>query len=119
MKEYPKSIDALMNYAELTQHGELHIKVDEKTGLHAFVSIHNTNLGPALGGCRFITYHDANEAIYDAMRLARGMSYKNAIHNLPLGGGKSVIMRPKVIKDRIALFESFGEFVNNLGGRYI
>lgn len=117
--QIPFSLDELFQYAESQGHGDLHIKIDHETGLRAIVAIHNTNLGPALGGCRFIEYHNSNEAIYDALRLARGMSYKAAISNLPLGGGKSVIMRPKVIKDREALFEKFGEFVNELGGRYI
>jgi leucine dehydrogenase len=116
---FPRSPDDLINFAESVGHGDLHIKMDKDTGLRAIVSIHNTNRGPALGGCRFIEYNSVGEAIYDAMRLARGMSYKAAISNLPLGGGKSVIMRPKVIKDREALLEKFGEFVNELGGRYI
>jgi leucine dehydrogenase len=115
----PHLPDDLLNYAESVGHGELHIKMDKETGLRAIVSIHSTNLGPALGGCRFIEYNNASEAIYDAMRLARGMTYKAAISNLPLGGGKSVIMRPKVIRNREALFEAFGSFVNDLGGRYI
>ncbi len=116
---FPRLPDELLNYAESVGHGELHIKMDKNTGLRAIVSIHNTKRGPALGGCRFIEYQNVSEAIYDAMRLARGMTYKAAISNLPLGGGKTVIMRPKVIESREALFESFGEFVNELGGRYI
>lgn len=116
---FPQLPDDLLSYAESLGHGDLHIKMDKKTGLRAIVSIHNTNRGPALGGCRFIEYHNVSEAIYDAMRLARGMAYKAAISDLPLGGGKAVVMRPKVIQNREALFESFGEFVEELGGRYI
>ena len=116
---FPRLPDELLSYAESLGHGELHIKMDQETGLRAIVSIHNTNRGPALGGCRFIEYNNVSEAIYDAMRLARGMTYKAAISNLPLGGGKTVMIRPKIIKDRVALFEKFGEFVEELGGRYI
>jgi leucine dehydrogenase len=109
----------LFTYGESLGHGELHIKMDKESGLHAIVSIHNTNLGPALGGCRFIEYDTVTSAIYDAMRLARGMTYKAAISNLPLGGGKSVIIRPKQLQNREAIFDAFGKFVNDLGGRYI
>lgn len=98
---------------------ELHIKYDPETQLKAFIAIHDTRLGPALGGCRFIPYSDEVSAIEDAIRLAKGMSYKAALAKLPYGGGKSVLMCPEHINDRRALFESFGEFIDSLGGRYI
>ncbi|MDE1463608.1 Leu/Phe/Val dehydrogenase [Spartinivicinus poritis] len=98
---------------------DLHFKYDEKTGLKAIIAIHNTLLGPALGGCRIIEYQNTDQAIDDAIRLAKGMSYKAALANLPLGGGKAVILKPIKIKDRALLFEAFGRFVNELGGRYI
>jgi leucine dehydrogenase len=85
----------------------------------AIIAIHSTRLGPALGGCRFRAYHSIEEAIIDAMRLAQGMSYKAAISNLPLGGGKSVIIHSPQLTDRTQLFRSFGKFVQELGGRYI
>ncbi len=100
-------------------YGELHLNRDAASGLHAIVAIHDTRLGPSLGGCRFIHYDSEEEAIVDALRLARGMSYKAAITGLPLGGGKSVIIRPKSEFDRGALFRAFGKFVNDLGGHYI
>ena len=115
---FPTLPDELLDYAESLGHGELHIRIDKKTGLKAIISIHNTNLGPALGGCRFMEYNNVSEAIYDAMRLARGMSYKSAISHLPLGGGKAVIIKPKHF-NREQLFEAFGEFIDSLGGRYI
>jgi leucine dehydrogenase len=111
--------DSLMRYAELLGYGNLHMKVDKKTGLRAFIAVHNLNRGPAIGGCRVATYETVDEAIEDALRLGYMMSYKAAINNLPHGGAKAVIVKPKEIKDREALFEKFGEFVNELGGRYI
>ena len=100
-------------------YGELHLERDAATGLQAIVAIHDTRLGPALGGCRFIHYDREEDAIEDAMRLARGMTYKAALAGVELGGGKSVIMRPKGNFDRAALFRAFGRFVEALGGRYI
>ena len=108
-----------LDYALSHDFGEIHFKVDPKTGMKAMIAIHNTKLGPALGGCRFIEYSSTAEAINDAMRLARGMSYKAASVNLPLGGGKAVIIKPKGAYDRIAYLRAFGQFVNDLGGRYI
>ena len=87
--------------------------------MRAIVAIHNTKLGPALGGCRFVTYANNYQAILDAMRLARGMSYKSALAGLPLGGGKSVILKPNISYDRSAYFHRFGEFVQSLNGQYI
>lgn len=109
----------MFEYIEQSGLAELHMKSDPKTGLRALVAIHNTQLGPAFGGCRFVPYDNTESAITDVIRLARGMSYKNALAGIPFGGGKSVIMRPKSISDRQALFASFGEFMQDLGGRYI
>jgi len=111
--------DDFLEYALNHQFGEIHCKVDAETGMKAIIAIHNTKLGPALGGCRFIEYPDTNTALFDAMRLARGMSYKSAIARLPLGGGKSVIIKPRQTFNREAYFHRFGEFVNELNGQYI
>ncbi|MCC6664907.1 MAG: amino acid dehydrogenase [Polyangiaceae bacterium] len=100
-------------------YGRLHLSRDAATGLSAIVAIHDTRLGPALGGCRFIHYAGEDDAIVDALRLARGMTYKAAITGLSLGGGKSVIIRPTVDFNRGALFRAFGKFVGELGGQYI
>lgn len=108
-----------MNDALEQEFGDLHFKVDPKTGMKAIIAIHNTKLGPALGGCRFIEYANTAEAITDVMRLARGMSYKAASVNLPLGGGKSVIIKPAGSFDRQAYFHAFGRFIQELNGRYI
>ncbi|MFZ4077287.1 MAG: Leu/Phe/Val dehydrogenase [Legionellaceae bacterium] len=111
--------DHFIDYALNHGFGDVHVKVDKDLGFCAIIAIHSTQRGPALGGCRFIEYPDYSTALLDAMRLARGMSYKNASVNLPLGGGKSVIIKPKGSFDRAAYFKRFGEFVQELGGRYI
>ncbi len=111
--------DDFLEYALQHQFGNIHCKVDPETGMKAIIAIHNTNLGPALGGCRFIEYDNSRAALFDAMRLARGMSYKSAIAGLPLGGGKSVIIKPKTAFDRAAYFHVFGKFVQELNGQYI
>lgn len=99
--------------------GEVHFKVDKATQLKAIVAIHDSRLGPALGGCRFIEYDTDGDAFVDALRLARGMTYKAALAGLHHGGGKSVIIRPKQRFDRVALFRAFGKFIADLRGHYI
>ncbi len=100
-------------------YGELHLKRDQASGLRAIVAIHDTRLGPALGGCRFIHYDTDDDAIIDALRLARGMTYKAALAGLSHGGGKSVIIRPRTRFRRTELFTAFGNFLNDLRGHYI
>ncbi|WP_426140990.1 Glu/Leu/Phe/Val dehydrogenase dimerization domain-containing protein [Pseudomonas sp. DWP3-1-2] len=97
----------------------LHMVVDPETGLKAVIALDNCQRGPALGGCRYLAYPDEDSAIEDAVRLAKNMSYKAVLAGLPQGGGKAVIMRPAHVPDRAALFESFGRFIESLGGRYI
>src|ERR1700760_3037958 len=99
--------------------GEVHFKLDKSSQLRAIVAVHDSRLGPALGGCRFIHYDTDEAAVIDALRLARGMTYKAALAGLGHGGGKSVIMRPKGSFDRVALFRAFGKFIEDLGGHYI
>lgn len=100
-------------------YGELHLFRDAASGLKAIVAIHDSRLGPALGGCRFIHYETDEAAIVDALRLARGMTYKAALAGIPHGGGKSVLIRPRTQFDRSALFRAFGRYLENLGGHYI
>ena len=100
-------------------YGEVHFKFDKSTGLRAIVAIHDSRMGPALGGCRFLPYDTDEAALVDALRLARGMTYKAALAGLAHGGGKSVLVRPSRHFDRVALFRAFGEFVEDLGGHYI
>lgn len=118
-KKHHTGLDRLCRYADLLDFGDIHIKVDHATGLRAIVAIHNLKRGPAIGGCRFVPYATTDDALEDALRLAYMMSYKAAINNLPHGGAKAVLMKPKVIKNREAYFEAFGRFVEELGGRYI
>lgn len=109
----------ILEYAADMNCQELHMVVDKSTDLKAIIAIHSTLMGPALGGCRCIEYPGTLDAVIDAIRLAQGMTYKAAIANLPLGGGKMVLLKPKNIQDRIAYFRSVGRFVNTLNGRYI
>jgi leucine dehydrogenase len=100
-------------------HEALHFFDDEKSGLKAIIAVHSTHLGPAAGGCRFWHYAADDEAVVDALRLSRGMSYKNAMAGLPLGGGKSVILADAEKHKSPALLHAFGKAVDSLGGRYI
>lgn len=109
----------ILRLAASMQCQELHMAIDEATGLRAVIAIHSTKLGPALGGCRCLEYPSTYAAVQDAVRLARGMTYKAAISNLPLGGGKTVLLKPKKIIDRVSYFRAFGRFLDNLNGRYI
>ena len=90
---------------------------NEKAGLHAIIAVHNTNLGPAVGGCRLYPYANLEDALFDVLRLSRGMSHKNAAAGLPCGGAKGVIIASPAQKTP-ALFEAFGEAVESLGGCY-
>jgi len=99
--------------------GELHIKQNKSLGLSAIVAIHSTKFGPALGGCRFLPYDNLNTAVIDALRLAHGMSYKAAVNQLPLGGGKAVLIHPPELLDRKIIFNEFAKFLNTFSGRFI
>jgi leucine dehydrogenase len=105
----------------MSQHGygQIHLERDQASGLEAIIAIHDTRLGPALGGCRFIHYASEEDALVDALRLARGMTYKAALAGLDHGGGKSVLIKPHRRFDRTALFRAFGRFVEDLRGHYI
>ena len=100
-------------------HEQLVICNDNSAGYRGIIAIHSTTLGPALGGTRFWQYATDEEAIVDALRLARGMTYKNAVAGLNLGGGKSVIIGNNKTTDREMIFRAHGRFVESLGGRYI
>jgi leucine dehydrogenase len=109
----------LFGHLKAYDYGEVHFSHDKATGLKAIVAIHDSRLGPALGGCRFLPYDTDEDALVDALRLARGMTYKAALAGLGHGGGKSVLIQPKQHFDRVALFRAFGRFIDNLGGHYI
>lgn len=91
---------------------------DIKAGLSAIIAIHDRTLGPAVGGCRMWPYDSDDEALYDVLRLSRGMTYKSAVAGLALGGGKSVIIGDPATEKTEALFSAMGEFIESLGGRY-
>ena len=100
-------------------HEQLVLCQDTASGYRGIIAIHSTVLGPALGGTRFWSYGTDEEAIVDALRLARGMTYKNAVAGLNLGGGKSVIIGDNKTAFREMIFRAHGRFVESLGGRYI
>lgn len=99
-------------------HEQLVICHDQPTGLKALIGIHNTTLGPALGGTRMWPYASEAEAITDVLRLSRGMTFKNALAGLNLGGGKAVLIGDPKLKNE-AFLRRFGRFVESLGGRYV
>jgi leucine dehydrogenase len=100
-------------------HEQLVFCNDKETGLKAIIAIHDTTLGPALGGTRMWNYNCDNDAIIDVLRLSRGMTFKAAITGLSLGGGKAVIIGDSSTQKSEALMRKFGEYVNSLGGKYI
>jgi leucine dehydrogenase len=117
-------MEVLMSVFEIaSQMGtcEVHVLHDQETNLRAAVAIHDTRLGPAVGGTRMYAYQSGDEAIMDVVRLARGMTHKAALAGLPHGGGKAVIWSDakRPVTDRRVFMEAFGRFVDRLGGRYI
>jgi leucine dehydrogenase len=100
-------------------HEQVLLSHDPSCNYFGIIAIHDTTLGPALGGTRFWHYGSTEEAIIDALRLARGMTYKSAVAGINLGGGKSVIMGENKRLDREALFRAHGRFIETLNGRYI
>lgn len=109
----------LFNKMEGYEHEQVVICSRPDVGLKAIIAIHNTTLGPALGGTRMWPYASEEEAIKDVLRLSRGMTYKAAVSGLNLGGGKAVIIGDPQTEKTEPLFRAFGKFVDSLGGRYI
>ena len=110
---------SVFSHPEFHQHEQVSFFHDEKTGLKAIISVHNTHLGPALGGCRMWAYESDEQALRDVLRLSRGMTYKAAITGLPLGGGKSVIIGDSKKIKTADLMKAMGRAVETFGGRYI
>ncbi|MEM7222342.1 MAG: Glu/Leu/Phe/Val dehydrogenase dimerization domain-containing protein [Pseudomonadota bacterium] len=109
----------VFSHPEFDQHHKVAFHHDPASGLQAIIALHNLNRGPALGGCRMWPYAEAEEALADVLRLARGMTYKSALAELPYGGGKAVIIGdPKQDKSE-SLFRAMGRFVHSLGGKYV
>jgi len=109
----------IFEYLEKYDYEQLVICQDKISGLKAIICIHDTTLGPALGGTRMWNYDCEEDAILDALRLARGMTYKNAAAGLNLGGGKTVIIGDSRTQKSEELFRAFGRYVQSLNGRYI
>ncbi len=101
------------------EHENVVFGFDRETGLRAIIAIHNTNLGPAVGGCRMWPYPDEAAALEDALRLSRGMTYKSALAGLPFGGGKSVIIGDARKDKTPALMRAMGRIVDSFAGRYV
>ena len=106
-------------HKEFDDHQQIAFFNDRQSGLRAIIAVHNTNLGPALGGCRMWPYSSEEDAVNDVLRLSRGMTYKSAIANLKLGGGKAVIIGDPRTEKSDALLYAMGDFIEGLGGRYI
>jgi leucine dehydrogenase len=119
LNEIDLSKNPVIAQMSIHNHEQILFCNDNATGLKAIIAIHNTVLGPSLGGTRFWNYANEHEALTDVLRLSRGMTYKSSVAGINLGGGKAVIMGdPKKIKNE-ALLRRFGKFVNSLGGKYI
>ncbi|MEC5422307.1 branched-chain amino acid dehydrogenase [Virgibacillus sp. C22-A2] len=109
----------IFTYMEKYDYEQLVFCQDKNSGLKAIIAIHDTTLGPALGGTRMWTYKTEEEAIEDALRLAKGMTYKNAAAGLNLGGGKTVIIGDPKKDKNPEMFRAFGRYIQSLNGRYI
>src|SRR5699024_5370374 len=109
----------IFDYMASENYEQLVFCQDKHSGLKAIIAIHDTTLGPALGGTRTVTYEKEEKAIEDALRLAKGMTYKNAAAGLNLGGGKAVIIGDPKTDKNPELFRAFGRYIQSLNGRYI
>ena len=112
-------MESILGYMEKYDYENLLICQDRSLGFKAVIAIHDTTLGPATGGCRMWQYPSEMDAVEDALRLARGMTYKYAAAGVNLGGGKAVILGDPYRKDREPIFRMLGKFINRLGGKYI
>jgi leucine dehydrogenase len=118
-KETATKSNTLFDHMSAAGHEQVVYCHDPETGLKAIIAIHNTVLGPALGGTRMWNYDNEQDALRDVLRLSRGMSFKASISGLNLGGGKAVIIGDSKKDKSEALFRRFGKFVNSLSGKYI
>jgi len=114
-----KDLVSVIGNMQIMGHEQVVFCNDAETGLKAIIAIHDTTLGPALGGTRMWNYSNETDALHDVLRLSRGMTFKASISGLNLGGGKAVIIGDASTDKTEALMKKFGEYVDNLGGRYI
>ncbi|WP_298302652.1 Glu/Leu/Phe/Val dehydrogenase dimerization domain-containing protein [uncultured Erythrobacter sp.] len=110
---------AFWTEADFDDHEFVHVVRDRVSGLTAIIAVHSTHLGPGAGGTRFWHYPNPKDGLRDALRLSRGMSYKNAMAGLPMGGGKAVILADEARTKTPELLAAFGDAVEGLGGRYV
>ncbi|MEM8700174.1 MAG: Glu/Leu/Phe/Val dehydrogenase dimerization domain-containing protein, partial [Pseudomonadota bacterium] len=110
---------AVFDHPEMGEHENIVFAKDRDSGLNAIIAVHDTTLGPALGGCRVWPYEKPADALTDALRLSRGMTYKNALAGLDLGGGKAVIIACPRKEKSHEMMEAFGGHVDRLSGTYI
>src|SRR5690606_8872750 len=115
----PKATMDTFNEMQLRGHEQVVFSHEPSCGYFGIIGIHDTTLGPALGGTRVWQYGSTDEALKDVLRLSRGMTYKSAVAGLNLGGGKAVIGADPKRADRESLFRAHGRVVESLGGRYI
>ena len=109
---------AVFEQIDFAGHEQVLFCHDESIGLYGIIAIHSTALGPAAGGCRMYPYESSTEALKDVLRLSKGMSYKNALAGLPLGGGKSVIIADPKSDNKDQLLKAFSKHVQGLTGKY-
>jgi leucine dehydrogenase len=112
-------MSATWDLPDFDDHEAVHLFRDAESGLSAIIAVHSTHLGPAAGGVRFWHYSDSTQAITDALRLSRGMSFKNAMAGLPMGGGKAVILADEAGTKTPEMLRAFGRIIDSLGGRYV
>jgi leucine dehydrogenase len=112
-------MDSLWDFPDFDAHERVHFVTDQASGLRAVIAVHSTHLGPGAGGVRFWPYARTGDAVADALRLSRGMSYKNAMAGLPLGGGKAVLLADDARSKTPAMLEAYGRAVEQLGGSYV
>lgn len=112
-------LDDFQLFDKMKDHEQVLFCQDPETGLRAIIAIHDTTLGPALGGCRMYPYESIEEALDDVLRLSKGMTYKCAAADVDFGGGKAVIIGDPATDKSPELFRAFGQFIDSLGGRYI
>ena len=109
----------LFTHPDFDDHEQVVFARDAAAGLRAIIAIHDTTLGPALGGCRIWSYASEDDALTDVLRLSRGMTYKAALAGLALGGGKSVVLADPGTGKTPSMMRALGRAVERLGGRYI
>ena len=110
---------SIFDHCDYSQHEQVHFVSDKSTGLSAIIAVHDTRLGPAVGGCRMHPYSSSQDALSDALRLSQAMTYKNALAGLPFGGGKSVIIANPHTEKTPEMLEAFGTYIEQLDGQYV